>query len=68
MGGVTSNLAMMAIDDRRPEMDAKTSTQINNVITEASKTIPTHIVERLESEWRQMRQTAPQPTPTSKSA
>lgn len=47
-------------------MDAKTSTQINKVIADVSKTIPSHIVERLEAEWRQMRQTAPQPAQTSK--
>lgn len=49
-------------------MDAKSNTQINNVIAEASKTIPSHIVERLESEWRQMRQPAPQPVQASKPA
>lgn len=47
-------------------MDAKSSTHISNVIVEAKKTIPTHIVERLESEWRQMRQPAPQPVQASK--
>lgn len=47
-------------------MDAKSSTQINNVIANANKTIPSHIVERLESEWRQMRQTAPQPVQAAK--
>lgn len=47
-------------------MDAKSNTQINNVIVEASKTIPSHIVERLESEWRQMRQPVPQPAQASK--
>ena len=47
-------------------MDAKSSTQINNVIANANKTIPSHIVERLESEWRQMRQTASQPVQASK--
>jgi hypothetical protein len=57
---------MMAIDDRRREMDAKSSTQISNVIVDVKKTIPTHIVERLESEWRQMRQTAPQPVQAAK--
>jgi hypothetical protein len=64
--GQANKLAMMAIDDRRHEMDAKSSTQINNVIANANKTIPSHIVERLESEWRQMRQTAPQPVQAAK--
>ncbi|MBB4954495.1 hypothetical protein H4S14_002972 [Agrobacterium vitis] len=47
-------------------MDAKSNTQIKDVIASATKTIPSHIVERLESEWRQMRQPAPQPSPASK--
>ncbi len=29
-------------------------------------TIPAHVLERLESEWRQMRQSAPQPASASK--
>lgn len=29
-------------------------------------TIPAHVLERLENEWRQMRQAAPQPVSASK--
>ena len=29
-------------------------------------TIPAHVLERMENEWRQMRQSAPQPAPASK--
>ena len=29
-------------------------------------TIPAHVLERLENEWRQMRQSEPQPTSASK--
>ncbi|BCH53717.1 hypothetical protein ACQZ61_09600 [Agrobacterium vitis] len=47
-------------------MDAKSSSQISKTIAEASRTIPAHIVERLESEWRQMRQPSTQPAPATK--
>ncbi|WP_197434484.1 hypothetical protein V6582_05045 [Agrobacterium vitis] len=47
-------------------MDAKSTSQISKTIAEASRTIPAHIVERLEAEWRQMRQPAPQPAPSTK--
>ncbi|MGG7518505.1 hypothetical protein ACQ3G6_11520 [Allorhizobium undicola] len=46
-------------------MDAKSSAQVKTPAqasqTVPSQTIPSHIVERLEAEWRQMRMAAPQP-------
>ncbi|BCH65388.1 hypothetical protein ACQZ4R_09005 [Agrobacterium vitis] len=47
-------------------MDAKSSSQISKTIAEASRTIPAHIVERLESEWRQMRQPSAPSAPATK--
>ncbi|MDQ0454293.1 hypothetical protein [Rhizobium paknamense] len=41
-------------------MDAKSSTPTQKP-AQANQTIPSHIVERLEAEWRQMRQSAPTP-------
>lgn len=43
-------------------MEAKNSNQVKA----APATIPSHIVERLESEWRQMRQGSAQPASQSK--
>ncbi|WP_284739533.1 hypothetical protein [Rhizobium sp. CG5] len=41
-------------------------TNNSNQVKAAPATIPPHIVERLESEWRQMRQGSAQPASPSK--
>lgn len=41
-------------------MQTNTSTK-TAAPTEASGTIPAHVLQRLENEWRQVRQPAPQP-------
>ncbi|MCM2291894.1 hypothetical protein NAC44_06075 [Allorhizobium sp. BGMRC 0089] len=45
-------------------MDAKSNKTASQTLAETSRTIPAHIVERLESEWRQVRQPAQPATST----
>lgn len=42
-------------------MSIKPSTETKSVAisTTATNTIPAHVIERMEAEWRQVRQTAP---------